>query len=246
MILMILHTKLLSRFTLACITFLSLALIAPHERLATSVSMLAQGVLLPPNFKLELYASGLNTPRFVSFSPEGDLYVAEFGSTNSAVKVLPDRNHDGVPDRVVVFADGLYSPNNVIVRGGAVYVGELGRVMRFVDTDGDLQADTREVFIDNLPADGRHRTKTIAFGPDGNFYMNVGSFNDNGLEEPGRATIWQYNADGTGGRVFSRGLRNTVGFDWDPLTGLMWGVDNGAGGLGDDLPPEELNQLVAW
>src|SRR5688500_12701520 len=164
MILMILHTKLLSRFTLACITFLSLALIAPHERLATSVSMLAQGVLLPPNFKLELYASGLKTPRFVSFSPEGDLYVAEFGLTDNVIKVLPDRNHDGVPDRVVVFAEGLYSPNNVVFHAGAVYVGEFGRVVRFTDTNGDLQADTREVFIDNLPDDGQHKTKTIAWG----------------------------------------------------------------------------------
>src|SRR5688500_20231941 len=104
MILMILHTKLLSRFTLACITFLSLALIAPHERLATSVSMLAQGVLLPPNFKLELYASGLNPPRAVSFTPERDLYVAEFGSTNSPAKVLTDRNHAADAARVLVRA----------------------------------------------------------------------------------------------------------------------------------------------
>ena len=63
---------------------------------------------------------------------------------------------------------------------GAVYVGELGRIDRLEDTDGDLVADTRSVLIANLPADGRHKTKTIGFGPDGKLYMNIGSFNDDG------------------------------------------------------------------
>jgi glucose/arabinose dehydrogenase len=199
---------------------------------------------LPAGFKAEVYATGLHIPRFVSFSPEGDLYVAEFGLTNNSVKVLPDRNHNGKPDKVVTFASGFYSPNNVAFHGGAVYVGELGRIDRLVDTDGDLVADTRSVFIGGLAANGRHKTKTIGFGPDGKFYMNVGSFSDDAAESPGRATIWQYNGDGTGGRVFASGLRNTVGFDWDPTTGQMWGNDNGADDLGVNFPPDELNQIV--
>ena len=199
---------------------------------------------LPPGFRAEVYASGLTTPRFVSFSPDGDLYVAEFGSTNSKVKVLPDRDHDGKADSTITFAGGFYSPNNVVFHAGWVYVGEFGRIMRLQDTNGDLVADTREVFIGNLPADGRHRTKTIAWGPDGKFYMNIGSFNDDAQEAATRATIWQYNADGSGGRVLAKGLRNTVGFGWDASTGVMWGVDNGADDLGESQPPDELNQLV--
>jgi glucose/arabinose dehydrogenase len=210
---------------------------------SSQAALAAAPVSLPPNFKSEVFATGLRTPRFVSFSPEGDLYVVEFGP-NGTIKVLPDRNHDGKPDSVITFATGLNSPNNAVFRNGAVYVGELGRVVRLGNTDGDLVADTRSVLIGNLPADGRHRTKTIGFGPDGKLYMNVGSFTDNGAEAEGRATIWQYNADGSGGRVFARGLRNTVGFDWDRTTGLMWGSDNGADDLGDNLPPEEFNQLV--
>lgn len=207
---------------------------------ASTVSIQAQ---LPPNFKLELYTtSGLQRPRFPSFSPEGDLYVADIAA--GKVMVFPDRNHDGKPDRAVNFASGLDSPNNVVFRNGAVYVGEFGRVLRFVDTDGDLVADSRSVLIDGLPADGRHKTKTIGFVPDGKLYLNVGSFNDNDTEAQGRATVWQFNADGTGGRVFSKGLRNVVGFDFDPTTGRMWGADNGADDLGDNIPPEELNHLV--
>lgn len=199
---------------------------------------------LPPGFKAEVYASGLTTPRFVSFSPDGDLYVAEFGSTNNRVKVLPDKNHDGKADSTITYSSGFYSPNNVVFYQGSVYVGELGRVWRLQDENGDLVADTKEVFIGNLPADGRHKTKTIAWGPDGKFYMNIGSYNDDAQEAATRATIWQYNADGSGGRVFARGLRNTVGFGWDAVSGAMWGVDNGADDLGDDYPPDELNKII--
>lgn len=199
---------------------------------------------LPPGFKAEVYATGLTTPRFVSFSPDGDLYVAEFGSTNNRVKVLPDKNHDGKADSTITYSSGFYSPNNVVFYQGSVYVGELGRVWRLQDENGDLVADTKEVFIGNLPADGRHKTKTIAWGPDGKFYMNIGSYNDDAQEAATRATIWQYNADGSGGRVFAKGLRNTVGFGWDAVTGAMWGVDNGADDLGNNYPPDELNKLV--
>src|SRR5450759_2929364 len=166
---------------------------------------------LPAGFKATVYYTGLTTPRFVSFSPEGDLYVAEFGLTNNKIKVLPDRNHNGKPDSVITFAGGFTSPNNVAFHDGSVYVCELGRVWRLQDTTGDLVADTKDVFIDNLPADGRHKTKTIEWGPDGKFYMNIGSYNDDAQEAATRATIWQYNADGSGGHVFARGLRNTVG-----------------------------------
>lgn len=211
---------------------------------ATHASTTAVPLALPPGFRAEIYASGLDTPRFVSFSPDGDLFVAEFGSTNNSVKVLPDRDHDGKADSVITFADGFYSPNNVAFHDGWTYVGEFGRVVRLQDLDGDLVADNREVFIGNLPSDGRHRTKTIGWGPDGKFYMNIGSFNDDAQEVSTRATIWQYNADGSGGRVFASGLRNTVGFDWDFTTGAMWGTDNGADDLGENWPPDELNQLV--
>jgi glucose/arabinose dehydrogenase len=215
------------------------ALVAASSRQASQAAPLG----LPPGFSADLYATGLHTPRFVAFSPDGDLYVAEFGLTDNVVKVLPDRNHDGKPDRVVNFASGFLSPNNIAFHQGAVYVGELGQIDRLIDTNGDLVADQRSVLIGNLPADGRHRTKTIGFGPDGKLYLNVGSFNDDAADVPGRATIWQYNADGTGGRIFASGLRNTVGFDWDPTTGEMWGTDNGSDDLGINLPPDELNLL---
>jgi glucose/arabinose dehydrogenase len=199
---------------------------------------------LPPGFVAEVYATGLSTPRFLTFSPQGDLYVVEFGKADNAVKVLPDRDHDGKPDFVRVFASGLTAPNNVAFYGNSAYVGEPIRVLRFEDMDGDLRSDTRNTVVGGIPGDGRHRTRTVGFGPDNKLYVNVGSFNDDAPEAEGRATIWQYNLDGSGGRVFASGLRNTVGFDWDPVTGQMWGTDNGVDDLGRNLPGDELNQLV--
>jgi len=48
--------------------------------------------------------------------------------------------------------------------------------------------------------------------------------------------------DGSGLEVFARGVRNTVGFDWDPATHELWFTDNGRDSLGDDSPPDELNR----
>ena len=231
---------------LCCLLLLALTAgsVSPGSA-APSPSPAAAPLVQPRGFTVELYASGLRTPRFVSFSPQGDLYVAEYGRPGSdTIKVLPDRNRDGKPDEVKVFADGLSSPNNVAFYGSGVYVGEPTRVLRFDDTDGDLVADSRNAVVSGIPGGGRHRTRTIAFGPDKKLYVNVGSFYDDAPEDPARATIWQYNLDGSGGRVFVSGLRNTVGYGWNPVTGEMWGVENGADDLGEGLPPEELNLLV--
>lgn len=238
------HRNVIQRLSALLLLALSVAGITPGEA-APYESPATAPPGLPPGFTVELYASGLRTPRFLSFSPRGDLYVAEYGNPGSdTIKALPDRNHDGKPDSVKVFADGLSSPNNVAFYGGGIYVGEPTRVLRLDDTNGDLVADSRNTVVSGMPGGGRHRTRTIAFGPDKKLYVNVGSFNDDGPEDPARATIWQYNLDGSGGRVFVSGLRNTVGFGWNPVTGEMWGVDNGVDDLGEGLPPEELNLLV--
>lgn len=237
-------------FTLALFLSLAFALALAQSPGPTSAApqgspeWIAQNAALPPGFKMEVYASGLDTPRFISFSPEGDLYVAEFTNGSSNIKVLPDRNHDGKPDKVVGFAGNFLLPNNVAFRQGAVYVAAENAVWKLTDTNGDLVADTRSLFIGGLPANGRHRTKTIEFGPDGRLYMDIGSFSDDAVEGYGRANIFVFNGDGSGGKPYATGLRNTVGFDWDPTTGQMWGVENGPDDLGPNFPPDELNQIV--
>ncbi|HTY79355.1 MAG TPA: PQQ-dependent sugar dehydrogenase, partial [Candidatus Bathyarchaeia archaeon] len=98
------------------------------------------------------------------------------------------------------------------------------------------------VVTDRLPKDRHHGWKFIAFGPDGKLYVPVGAPCNICEPDPDRyANIMRMNPDGSELETFARGVRNTVGFDWDPRTREMWFTDNGRDWLGDDAPPDELN-----
>ena len=87
-----------------------------------------------------------------------------------------------------------------------------------------------------------HTSRSLAIGPDGRLYVTIGS-SCNACVEPDarRTTIQVFDADGSNGRAFATGLRNAVGFAWDPRTGRLWAGDTGIDGLGDDTPPDEIN-----
>jgi glucose/arabinose dehydrogenase len=203
---------------------------------------------LPPGFELRVFASNVDVARFLTYSPAGDLYVGELLGHQGALTILPDRNHDGVADRAIQLGTDLYSPNNVSFRpvgfGTVFAVGAIDRVKVYTDTKGDLSFAQSAVLVDNLPSDGRHKTKTVAYGPDGLLYVSVGSFDDDPPGPDARAGIWRYNADGTGQHKLAGGLRNTVGCAWDPVGGGMWGADNGSDDVSRDEPHDELNLLV--
>ena len=97
--------------------------------------------------------------------------------------------------------------------------------------------------IDGLPDGGQHPNRTIAFGADG-LYISVGS-SCNACREtnPEHATLLRFPPEGGKRAIFAHGLRNTIGFDWHPVTGELWGMDHGSDWRGDDEPPEELNHL---
>jgi glucose/arabinose dehydrogenase len=102
------------------------------------------------------------------------------------------------------------------------------------------------VVIDSFPTDGHHGRKFIAFGPDGKLYVPVGA--PCNICEPDSnqyTNLQRMNPDGGGREVVARGIRNTVGFDWDPRTKELWFTDNGRDMLGDDTPPDELNHVTS-
>lgn len=195
---------------------------------------------LPPGFEIQLFASDLGMARHMAVSPAGDLFVTDF--TGGHVFVLPDKDGDGKADQRITFAEGLDSPHTVAFFEEGIYVSVLDGVVRFTDKDGDLKGEDKKVVISGLPTGGRHYTKTISFGPDGKLYLSIGS-SCNVCEEkdPRLAAILQYNVDGTGEKIFARGLRNSVGLAWHPQTGELWAADNGRDHLGDNRPPEEIN-----
>ncbi len=100
------------------------------------------------------------------------------------------------------------------------------------------------MMIGDLPNSGQHRNRTLRVGPDGMLYISVGSTcNACNESNPENATILRASPDGKSRTIFASGLRNTIGFDWHPETGALWGFDHGIDYLGDDVQPEELNLI---
>jgi glucose/arabinose dehydrogenase len=195
---------------------------------------------LPAGFTAEVFASGLNGPRFITFGPDGVLYVADRGANR--IVTLPDADGDGTADSTVVFADGLNSPHSLVFHEGALYVGVPSGVIRLEDGDGDGTAESQTAVVDSLPPSGIHSTRTVAFLPDGRMVVAVGS-SCNVCDEADerRAAVVVYDgADGGGERLFAAGLRNAVGLTIHPETGELWATNNGRDLLGDDLPPDSV------
>lgn len=169
--------------------------------------------------------------RFGTVAPDGRLVVSQMGA--GRVLALDAKG------QVQVLASGLRAPHGVAYRNGVLYVAETARVDR-IPRPGEVVP-----IVPDLPTGGGHFTRTIGFGPDGGLYVSVGS-SCNACEEhdPRRAAILRFEPDGTHPEIYATGLRNAVGFAWDPATGALWAVVNGRDWLGDDLPPEVLVKVV--
>jgi len=196
---------------------------------------------LPAGFKVTIYSDQVPGARAMALSPEGTLYV---GTTADTVYALPDKDRDGKPDKVCVIARGLNHPNGVAVKNGALYVGEIHRILRYDNIESSLESPPKPVVVTKeLPSDEWHGNRYIRFGPDDMLYVGVGApCNVCEKDDPRFGSLMRFPVSGGKGEVFARGIRNTVGFDWHPKTREVWFTDNGRDYLGDNLPPDELNR----
>jgi len=206
-----------------------------------------QRIKLPPGFVIDLYADKVGGARSMALSPNGILYVGtftEWGKKPSGkVYALRDKDGDGRAEEVRTIAEGLDHPNGVAWHEGGLYVAEISRILRFRDMDNNLDKPPEpEVVGAPFPKDFHHGWKFIRFSPDGRLYVPVGAPCNTCEPDDQHAGIWRMQPDGSGREVFARGIRNSVGFDWHPVTGELWFTDNGGDDLGDDIPPEELNR----
>ncbi len=200
-----------------------------------------QEILLPPGFHISVFAEDVPNARSMSLSPNGTLFV---GTRNAGkVYALIDRDHDYKADEVITLAKGLYMPNGVAFRDGDLYVAEVHRILKFPDIENNLyNLGKPEIVNESFPKEKGHGWKFIRFGPDDKLYVPVGApCNVCESKDPRFASITRMNKDGSGLEIFAHGIRNTVGFDWHPITKELWFTDNGRDWLGDDLPPDELN-----
>lgn len=219
---------------------------------AKSVSDGVQEVKLPPGFKIAVYARVPGARQMV-LSPQGTLFVGT--RTNAAphlpaqqdgggnVWAVPDSNHDGTADGVIQMAHGLNFPNGVEFRDGALYIGEIQRITRLDNIERDLKHPPKAVVVnDKFPNEQWHGWKYIRFGPDGWLYVPVGApCNVCVQKDPRFASLMRIKPDGSAAEIYAKGIRNTVGYDWDPKTKELWFTDNGRDWLGDHAPPDELN-----
>ena len=147
-----------------------------------------------------------------------------------------------------VLIQGLTQPNGLAFKDGALYVFAIHKVFRYDNIEDKLDNPGTPVELTeayNLPDTVHHNWKYVAFGPDGKMYVQVGA-NCNICEiNPGtHGQIRRYNADGTGMEIVARGVRNTVGFDWHPVTKELWFTDNGRDWAGNNGPEDELNRIA--
>ena len=177
----------------------------------------------------------------MAISPSGVLFV---GTRGSKVYAVLDTNNDKKADKIYTIASGLNSPNGVAFRNGDLYVAEINRVIKFPNIESNLKNPPQPIVInDNFPSDTHHGWKFIKFGPDNKLYIPVGApCNVCVKDNPQYASLMRMNPDGSDLEIFAKGIRNTVGFDWNPRTGILWFTDNGRDMLGDDIPTDELNR----
>ena len=200
---------------------------------------------IPDGFKITIFADDLDSPRQITQTDNGHIIVGSKKGTS--VTAFINENNDGKYKRVTL-ATGLKNPAGVAVHKNDLYIAEMSTVWVINQIDSWLESDhkklpEKKIYMNDLPLETWHGLKYIDFGPDGHLYIPVGVPCNICLEpqtkDPRFAAIHKY-VDGELITV-ADGVRNSVGFDWHPVTNKMYFSDNGRDWLGDNSPSCELN-----
>jgi glucose/arabinose dehydrogenase len=195
---------------------------------------------VPPGFNIEVYAAGLANARSLAQGDKGTVFVG----SRLVDKVYAIVDKDGKRS-VKVLASGLYRPNGVAFHNGTLYIAELSKISKIDKVEDNLDNPPKPTMIyDNLPKDEAHGWKFIAVGPDNKLYVPVGQPGNNVLHDDAHGQIRRMNLDGTGAEVVAYGVRNSVGFDWNPENKQMYFTDNGRDWMSEDVPQDKLNRVT--
>ena len=203
---------------------------------AAKTNLPLRSIKLPEGFKIEVFVSNLKGARSLILGEKGTVFIG----TRSEGKVYAINKEK----EVITIARGLNMPNGVAFKNGALFVAEINRILKYADIENRLKNPPEpEIINDTLPQESHHGWRYIGFGPDKKLYVAIGAPCNVCISKDERfATIMRMNIDGSGMEIFAYGIRNSVGFDWNPKTKELWFTDNGRDWLGDDIPPDELNR----
>ena len=207
---------------------------APADKLPTAM------LKVPPGFHVEVYSSGIPNARSIRLSDNGTLFVGtRFGNKVTAVV-----KKDGKTENKVI-AEGLYRPNGLAFHNGTLYIAELSQISKIDNVDANLdKVNKPTVIYKDLPKDEAHGWKFIGIGPDNKLYIPVGQPGNNVLHDKDHGQIRRINLDGTGREDVALGVRNSVGFDWNPVNHQLYFSDNGRDWMSEDVPQDELNRVT--
>ena len=203
-------------------------------------------ITLPEGFTIDIYADSVPNARQMALAPGGTLFVGS--RRGGKVHAVVDENGDFKTDKIYLIAEGLTMPSGLAFRDGSLYVAAVDSILRYDDIEARLDNPPEPVVVvGDLPSDRHHGWKFIDFGPDGKLYVPIGTPCNVCIEPDPYATILRMNPDGSEREVYARGVRNSVGFAWHPVTGDLWFTDNGRDNISpdpnitDNLPSCELN-----
>lgn len=196
---------------------------------------------LPPGFKAEVWASDVLDARGLRQGDKGTVFVSSLFVAGKLYAVVDK----GGKREVKVLADKLFLPNGIEFVKGSLYVATPKDITRYDNIEANLDNPPKPVMVyDKLPGEIPHGWKFIKLGPDGKLYVNIGA--PCNICDPGAgfAKIVRMNLDGSGVEDVALGVRNTVGFDFDPKDGSLWYTNNGRDWLSEDLPNDTLNHVT--
>jgi glucose/arabinose dehydrogenase len=215
--------------------------LAPHAPKLVSTpeaEILVAKIKAPPGFKVELWASQMPGARMMARAGNGNVYVGTRG-IGRVYEV------NGQTRKARILIDKLTQPNGLAFKDGALYVMAIDKFLRFDGIEANPNVQPKDITAAfNLPPKQHHNWKFLNIGPDGKLYVPFGAPCNICDPEPAYAQIRRYNWDGSGMEVVARGVRNSVGFDWHPVTKELWFTDNGRDWMDEDGPNDELNRVT--
>jgi glucose/arabinose dehydrogenase len=193
---------------------------------------------LPPGFKVETWASGVLDARGLRQGPGDNILVSTLFVGNKVYRIPEKGKHEA---KVII--DKMEMAAGIEYYKGSLFVATNTKIYRWDNVDGKLDnLGEGKVIYDKLPGGGDHSWKYLRVHKDRLYYEVGGPCN---ICDPGEwAKIYSIKLDGSDMQVYASGVRNTVGFDFDPKDGTLWFTDNGRDWFSEELPNDELNHVT--